>query len=460
MEGNTNFRRLTRANVEFSYYLLHSANFGTSCTKIVIRDRELKQAYAVPFQSLTVDGYPYFLPSVIYLNKDGEISIAGGDFQISDVKLNLMRGPSIQVCSIDQENIAAKSIELATGYLAIAIREARNWFLSNYGDVYRKLRIDWHVNIGVPSSTQEFRQLGPLFRKVALAAWCGSTVGGRLNLEIVRDCISNSERSIENKEIIGNEGLHPDLVNSFPEVISEVVGYARSDMRIDSDPMHLLVDVGATTLDIAVFVLHKTDGFDRYSVLVNDVSRMGALVLHKNRIGYLRDRFETELDAVLEIPSEIIPVPNSKGYIMELVPDIVDEHDKNFLDRSSDKVKEMLKATREHRNPLAVIHQDLLPVFICGGGSGIPIYKSAVNRSQIALGPVKPEFRFLELPKPRQLEAPDMLTGDYHRISVAYGLSHTIFEIGEAIPPEDIENVEPVKTTNSLEDRYVGPEVM
>lgn len=77
---------------------------------------------------------------------------------------------------------------------------------------------------------------------------------------------------------------HP-AIEVVPEVAAQAVGYARSTLR---DPgLHLLVDVGATTLDICGFILHQAEGRDRYELLTTTVERLGALELHRERLGAL-----------------------------------------------------------------------------------------------------------------------------------------------------------------------------
>jgi hypothetical protein len=64
----------------------------------------------------------------------------------------------------------------------------------------------------------------------------------------------------------------------------------------------------------------------------------------------------------------------------------------------------------------------------------------------------------MKLPKPDQLEANGIREDDYDRVSVAYGLSFDLFDIGEIIKEDDVDDVpaedggsnSPGNTSNSV----------
>jgi hypothetical protein len=52
------------------------------------------------------------------------------------------------------------------------------------------------------------------------------------------------------------------------------------------------------------------------------------------------------------------------------------------------------------------------------------------------------------------------LEGDYHRLSVAYGLSHSQLEVGETIPPEEIKDIfQATRKKENFTDNYVSAEM-
>ena len=72
-----------------------------------------------------------------------------------------------------------------------------------------------------------------------------------------------------------------EQVDVVPEIAAEVVGYARSKHRREG--LHVMVDVGASTIDICGFVLHAADGEDgdQYHLLTALVKRLGLHELHR-----------------------------------------------------------------------------------------------------------------------------------------------------------------------------------
>ena len=100
-----------------------------------------------------------------------------------------------------------------------------------------------------------------------------------------------------------------------------------------------------------------------------------------------------------------------------------------------------------------------MPVIISGGGSKVPLYKEAIEDSRRSLGSQVAPFRLLELPKPERLEAPFLLSEDYHRLSVAFGLSHSKLEIGQVLPPEAIEDIQMSRRERHYTDDFPGAEV-
>lgn len=63
-------------------------DLGTSCTKVILQDRQLKKCYAVPFQELGHEANKYLLPSKIFICKDGRLSLDVGDYEYKRTHLS------------------------------------------------------------------------------------------------------------------------------------------------------------------------------------------------------------------------------------------------------------------------------------------------------------------------------------------------------------------------------------
>ena len=96
-----------------------------------------------------------------------------------------------------------------------------------------------------------------------------------------------------------------------------------------------------------------------------------------------------------------------------------------------------------------------MPTFICGGGGRNSSYLSIIdNISKINKLIIK------NIPKPEQLHAPNLSQQDYDRMAVAYGLSFTIFEIGEIVPESKIQNIhKEERKKKDYSDNYISKEM-
>jgi len=91
----------------------------------------------------------------------------------------------------------------------------------------------------------------------------------------------------------------------------EVVGYAHSPLRING--LHMLVDVGATTLDTATFLIGSHEGDDAFTLLATKVERYGTMELHKHRVHALKNSMQECLSRMSNI-DPTLPLPDSTHY--------------------------------------------------------------------------------------------------------------------------------------------------
>ncbi len=131
-------------------------DFGTSSAKVVVGDRDLKQAYAVPFRdALGIDAF--LLPARLYEN-DGSYSLHGGARILNDLKLSVMANPKNHTL---QAHVVA--------YLALAIREARGWLFTTHAESYAKTEIVWTLTLGQPADQAIKGALTQLFKRLGMA---------------------------------------------------------------------------------------------------------------------------------------------------------------------------------------------------------------------------------------------------------------------------------------------------
>lgn len=441
-------------------------DFGTSSSKLIIRDFGRQTAYAVPFGALACEGNTYLLPTKVYINNDGTLDLSSGEHEYNELKIALMDTPEGVIFEATSIAQTFNSIDLATAYVALAIRWARQWFLQKAESIYRDTYIYWSINLGIPSNDYDDQSAKDSFRIVAMAAWRASRMDGAISImEIVEhrkeagDLVSE-KKSLSEMPEKNSLWLHPDFVNVHPEVIMEVVGYARSPMRTKG--LHLIVDVGATTIDAASFRIQQAQGEDFFPLLETRVERYGTMALHRNRMDALKQRLEARLGEINSVnPNKMLPGPEHYG-LEAINQECINEIDQSFFQCCSKVLGEIIRVTKERRDRDAVAWEKGLPVFVCGGGGRLASYKEILESlgERIEAGVTNFAGVVLkEIPKPTTLDAPELPHNSYDRLAVAYGLSFTDGEIGKIIPKSKIVDIQKRERILSYADRYVSKDM-
>src|SRR5260370_10887936 len=79
-------------------------------------------------------------------------------------------------------------------FLALALREARNWFLKDQKTLYGQMDLRWSLNIGLPSADFADKSLCATYDTVASAAWALSIRSGEFCLEAAGDLVAAPEQ--------------------------------------------------------------------------------------------------------------------------------------------------------------------------------------------------------------------------------------------------------------------------
>lgn len=178
------------------------------------------------------------------------------------------------------------------------------------------------------------------------------------------------------KDKIKND-ISPEDINVIPEVAAELVGYARSSLR--ETGLHVLIDLGARTLDIASFILHNRDGDDRYSILTADLEELGATLCDYHRFKALAN----ELIRLAQVHNEalIAPIPASiNSYTQTFNTDervIIQD----FYRKCKNLISKIICDLRKNRDPNSDRWNTSLPIFLCGEGKNIDLYKQVLDEN-------------------------------------------------------------------------------
>jgi hypothetical protein len=375
-------------------------DFGTSCTKVLIRGPDLPGRRAVAMQVplfARPDTHPFLWRSWVWLTPGGELSLAPLDQAtlICGIKAGLMgeRPTSLALAAASDHTVTP--VTAAIAYLALMIRQARGWFLSTRREFDRG-PLEWSLNLGFPAATLENRTLADLYRRIAQAAWNLAGWPGRITVDTCHSAFAAAASGAGGRV----------AASVVPEIAAAVAGFAQSARR--EDGLYAIIDVGAATLDLSTFNLHADrDGLDRLSVLVADVQRFG---MEPYRACVAEERWN-----------------------------------RPFQRQAGITVRHVIWETRRRRDPNSARWREgaRLPVFVTGGGSASELHR-AIARSldgwlqQHSGQRNGVDLRSLDIIEGLYAEASGC---DLGRLIVASGLSLPREEIPEVTLPGDIPDV-------------------
>lgn len=417
-------------------------DFGTSCTKVILQDKQLKRAFAVPFDGIADKSNRYLLPTKLFANVEGGMRLHDGKTEFDNLKVGFIQNPD-QILSKSASGKSVTSQDLVSCYIGLVLLEIRKWFFKTKSLEYRYLFINWELNIGLSSRSYDDKAFFNRMKSAALTGWNLSlTYKHSISLTDLEEAENETRTQLESGSYNEEKGqLHPDNVNPIPEIIAEVTGYARSQMRHNG--MYLLVDVGASTLDVSIFTLHEEENEDLYSILYAEVENLGAFVLHKYRINESKKLLKKRLRKLVSLCDGISPLPEPKEYLAPVDYNSFNEKEKAFPEKCSIITRIVIRETRVHKNPFPYEWDKGLPVFLCGGGSKLKVYGNAIKNAEIALRKTIYSVDLIEkkLPKPENLETDDIPPRDYHRMAVSYGLSFSEVDIGTIRPQRKVPDI-------------------
>jgi hypothetical protein len=224
------------------------------------------------------------------------------------------------------------------------------------------------------------------------------------------------------------------MIGLFPEFVAQVTGYVRSPRR--QDDLHLLVDVGAGTVDVTTFNVHRKDDIDTFPIFSRDVRRLGANYLFQHRLK------ETGRFGAWQ-HDQHAPPPNDAEFAGLLGISIDELHriDGKFTRDVHEQIYQCLVHTKTQRYPKSPRWREGIPVFFCGGGSRVEAFEKLFARI------LEEDYRFklvsTHLPIPSDLIAPGLPEEMFHRMSVAYGLAFDAFDIGEVVEQDKVKRDDP-----------------
>lgn len=399
-------------------------DFGTAYTKCALRITD--KIFFVSWDGLCCNKNNYLLSGELSIFSNGETKI--GNFNDSHEKLNNIKLPFISL-----ENITSDNRDHATVYLAWIMKYARAWLYKNHSSLIGNRKLVWEVNIGTPTSAASSTTIQNEYEKVGYSAWHLSQ-----KTEIT---IENARKSLLTKHLL--EEIQLDGLNQIPEFLAQIMGYVKSPQR--QDGLHLLVDVGAGTIDIAMFnifnyrVNNKDEGEDKFPIFANAVKPLGTHFFMKERL----DSLQHDIDSINNM--ENIPSAKELAKTLSVETSTVEEIDIKFRKKYlTPTIIDVITHTKKTRDPRSSGWTKGIQTLLSGGGSLCEVYKKATELAFDATPRID-----IKLPLPENIEG-NIKPNDFHRLSVAYGLTYDKDDIGKILSPNEIEDF----SNTSQENRY------
>lgn len=421
-------------------------DFGTSSAKVVIGDRGLKKAHAVPFRS-AIGIEAYLLPARLY-EDNGSYSLHGGTRHFNDLKLALLANaddPSLQ-CRV-------------VAYLALAIREARGWLFSEHADDYIKTEIVWTVALGLPAEHVVENRLSNVFARLGAAAWAVAEQS-MISTDVCRKALEHTANGSSNTKV---------EVTVTPEIAAQIYGFVSSN-RFDAKARNffLIADVGAGTVDTCLFRVVPAKGarwsFEIYTAAVEP---SGVMNLHRHRVGWWQQllapdpvgaKLSRDLDSIKLGTENQATIPATyEGYLsgvkVQFAGDAADP-DKEFFRIPLVRQLQSRTLYRAFRDNL-LGKQDIvdIPFLLCGGGARLSFYRGISDAIRSFEGCSWLSTKSQQLVIPDDLRAEGVGRSDYDRLSVAYGLS--MLSLADISTAQQIPKLPPKSSEEQWRDHYV-----
>lgn len=262
---------LQPAKAKEKRHIIVGLDFGTSSTKVLYRNLEKEKVYPVEFKH-SMKGYSNFMfPSIVSL-MDGNLYFGTEPKDsTSRLFLSLKRCIGCQASVFSNKScpyyedrdrcfsLADKNgIELhvpvkymCAWYLGYVLKHARQLIKCKYGEKYD---IELIYNLGIPIDHYENQQSKKLFSDTF-------AVAERLS-EKMEDGVSFSELCETTEYQFSHvDGIPEEQIRTY--IFTETIAAVVSDVlnpSYEAEEKHAIIDVGAGTTDITIFVLPRMEG--------------------------------------------------------------------------------------------------------------------------------------------------------------------------------------------------------
>jgi hypothetical protein len=412
-------------------------DFGTSSTKVILRDTDREMSYAVKFKTEN-DQFVQILPTAVYLDGDN-FSLQRLGRRIDNIKIKALRTVSNR-----------RALATAISYLALVIRYSRSYLLNRYRNVFSNRDLLWRFHFGIPAA--DIRDFPTHQRYLAITRDAVLCSVGSSNHISVNECLGALDKCGSDQDLSTAFSVFPralrhacdnsveffsrEAVKVWPEVMAQTHGFLRSNLWNPQTMSRVMtIDVGAGTLDVSLCQISNPvdDDFEfAFTPLFVSVDGLGLRNFVRNRRErilastadfLLKESLRLEFEIFDEIDWVGVRVPTpllgNNGFVNGIytIGDPTDV-DKGFITQIGKMVYS--NSAQPAFSDRVYSEKPMLPVFLCGGGKFVDFYRRRIlfyaeNQTQRVV------FAPQELRSPEELiDTEDEI---FDRVSVAYGLA-------------------------------------
>ncbi|MEB3281409.1 MAG: hypothetical protein VKK42_21055 [Lyngbya sp.] len=452
-------------------------DFGTSFTKVCVRDTDRERSWVVNFAGNRPRLDEALLPTKIGICNDGRL-LAGLTqsewvavapnvaVSIDFIKMRLANldvgtetqpYPSDRLQSFKRVDLnTTESLEnLSAYYLSRVITKAQDWVMTNNQTLVKNQEIGWSANVGVPVKYIDSKAV-ERFKRVIRWAWllCQSQP------QSFNDLWEEMER------LRGERDRDDIPCFAMPEIAAAVQSYTIS--RQAEPGTYIFFDIGSGTIEGASFRFWREPNMpplvEFYSA---EVEALGVNALAKKiaaqskvlELDLTRELIEDSQTLLSQVYSfsETLARPASKtsdrrggggervankilvGNSKVFVEDVELQLQKASNPETQKLLHLILAQNLIHREVATVIvgcqkkfpsyfqQSPKLGIFLGGGGRNIEYYRETIESTYIAFGHKQadiPVYQLKELPFPADFDLSRLQPNNlFHRFAIAYGLS-------------------------------------
>ncbi|MBD2014348.1 hypothetical protein H6F96_10230 [Microcoleus sp. FACHB-53] len=459
-------------------YLNLGIDFGTSFTKVCVRDTDRDRSWVVTFSNGKPALTQALLPTKLGISSEGKIlagltplewskHLEGSYTSIDFIKMRLanlyihqeLEGwqfeylSALKISGLDLED--PDTIEnLCAYYLSSVISKAKAWVLDNNADLVKNQQIEWSANIGVPVKYCDSKAIDGFGKVLSLAWLLSESHPESTTVNELKQQLKLLRLEIRDRDDIP--------CYAIAEVAAAIHSYTAS--RQATEGVYVFFDVGSGTLEGASFRFWRKDEMPRVDFYSGEVEPLGVNALTKCVAnGSQEEEIEIEDCITRDCESLCQAIESLSTRLAKINPIRSGEYIANKLKLSNEATENALKQTQlsqerrllhlilgqrlihrqvakvvmitKEKNPNYYSESSTLPIFIAGGGGIVKFYRDTIESTYLAFGHQYagvPAYAVKELPPPLgDFSLSGIQPSHFHRFAVAYGLS-----IPEAEAPE------------------------